>query len=84
MKKTLLLLLILLTIISCSRQPKCNDADVQKLVVETLQDEISKHVELMLKNDENITTHENYKLFQPLFKNRDKYLKEIESKLYDI
>lgn len=84
MKKTLLFLSILLTIISCSRQPKCNDAEVQKLVVETLQEEISKNVELMLKNDENITTHENYKLFQPLFKNRDKYLKEIESKLYDI
>lgn len=84
MKKLLLIPILLLAIVSCSKQPKCNDDEVQKLVVETLIDEISKNVELMLRNDENITSNENYKSFQPIFKNRDKYLKEIESKLYDI
>ena len=78
------LILICSAILSCSKQPKCNDAEVQKLVVETLKKEISKNVEILLKSDENITSDENFKSFQPLFKNRELYLNQIQDKLYSI
>lgn len=79
----LILPFLLLLFLSCNKQPKCNDPDVEKMVIQTLQKKISDNVESSLKNDENIINHENYKSFQPLLKNREKYLKELETKLFD-
>lgn len=83
MRKFLFVTVLLLTIISCSKQPKCNDDEVQKLVVETLKKKISNEVEAMFKDDSQITENENYTSFLPLIKNRTKYIDELQPKLFN-
>lgn len=83
MKKVLLsLTLLLLVLVSCSQQPKCNDAEVQRLVVETLKNKISSEVETMLKENTEISKHENYTFFLPLIKNRTQYIDQLEPELF--
>lgn len=83
--KRFILIFTAFIITSCTNNtPKCNSEDVKKLVLETLNDNISDDVEVLFKESNEIVNHENYKSFQPLFKNRIKYLAELETKIYNI
>lgn len=85
MKKLLLWLpVLLLAVISCSKQPQCNNDEVQKLVVETLKKKISNEVETMIKENPEIKNSKNYSFFLPLIKNRDQYIDELEPQLFKI
>lgn len=85
MKKIIVWLpIFLLLFASCSKQPKCNDEEVQRLVVEKLKSKISSEVETMLKENTEISNSENYTFFLPLIKNRSRYIDELEPKLFKI
>ena len=79
--KRILFILLSLFLFNCNKTPKCNDEEVQKQVILTLKKKISDEVEKDLKNDNEIKNNPNYTTFLKLFKNRDKYLDDLEPKI---
>ena len=78
--KRIIFILLSLFLFNCNKTPKCNDEEVQKQVILTLKKKISDEVEKDLKNENEIKNDPNYTSFLKLFKNRDKYLDELEPK----
>ena len=88
LKQTIILtILIFSTFISCSRQPKCGDKDVKKLVVETIKRNISATVEKTF-NDElnkNAYKYEEFRtIFATILEERETLISELEFKIYEI
>lgn len=77
-------LLLFFAIISCNKQPKCNDKEVQNLLISTIKKDISNKVEKEFMEDDDFRTEDYYSYLLPLLKNRTKHLDELELKPYNI
>lgn len=86
MKKIFYLFCVIL-FSSCSqfeKQPKCNDLEVQELVIEILEKNIAESVENEFNNDISFRNNENYSLYKPIISNSSKYIKQFQFKLHNI
>ena len=80
-------LLAFVLFISCGRQPKCNDKDVKKLVVETLKKQISETVEIAFNQEVNKNSYayqEAKPIFDKILEEREALINELEFKIYEI
>lgn len=85
MKKIILFFVVIL-LTSCSqfdKQPKCNDEEVQKLVIETIKQHINDKVREEFEN-KDFTDNENYSEFKPIIETRKALIDEYEFKINSI
>ncbi|MDD1525277.1 hypothetical protein CYV15_07860 [Riemerella anatipestifer] len=83
MKTNTIILLFSLFIFftNCTKQPKCNDEEVQNRVTKA----IKQHIDNEIKNElEVFTEDENYSDFKPIIESRKKLIDEFEFKIHSI
>lgn len=80
-KKIILIVLISSFSYSCSKQPKCNDEEVQTLVVklikETIENQITKDF-----GESDFTANKNYSYFKPIIEESTKLIDSLELKIH--
>ncbi len=72
-----------LLLVSCRKQPKCNQEEVQKLVIETIKQHISDKVRKDFE-EKDFTENENYSYFKPIIESRNKMIDQFEFKINSI
>lgn len=86
-QKTIIALLIVIVFAGCTRQPKCSDKDVKKLVVVTLKKQISETVEKTFNQELKKNSFQNEELnqiFDKILEEKETLINELELKVYDI
>jgi ssDNA-binding Zn-finger/Zn-ribbon topoisomerase 1 len=69
--------------IGCSKQPKCSDKDVKKLVVETIKKHINDTIEKEFQS-ENRINEEYYSYLEKILEERTELINQLELKLFSI
>ena len=81
--KIIFLLPLFVFFTNCTKQPKCNDLEVQNLVIQTIKEQIDNQVKEAF-NDKEFTEHENYSYFKAIIETRKKIIDEFEFKIHSI
>lgn len=84
--KKIILFFVAFLLTNCSqfeKQPKCNDEEVQKLVIETIKQHINDRVREEFE-DKDFTENENYSDFKPIIETRNPLIDQLEFKLNSI